>query len=463
MLPSVNGEEWKRQRSIMTPTFSSGKIKAMFGLMSSCVDSMEKSLMDNLAKLQSIKSDQPILELDVKSFFGKYTMDVIAKCCFATETKCHEDSNVGKVFYEHASTFFGFTFFNFLKLILLPLWVKEWIQFTIHNKDGIQFFSNVTRELLKQRRSQMQNEGDAKSAHIDFLHLLMETGHEKHQDQHNADVSKDSSEVPKDSSEVSKDSSEVPKDSSEVSKDSSNSDIAHLDIASNVDLSSKRSAKFAPFTDTDIIANSIIFFAAGFETTATLLTYASYCLAMYQDVQEKLFQEIVRTCRESEDANLGANLDYDAIGKLQYLDCFVSEVLRIYTPVIRMPRVATADYMLEHEGREIFVPKGTPLNLAFYAVHHDPEYWEEAPKFDPDRFLPENRHKIKQFSFLPFGAGPRNCIGMRFALVEAKLAIARLVLKLKFVKCDKTDEILDFSEAFVLLHAKRVLVGVQKR
>lgn len=435
MLPSVNGEEWKRQRSIMTPTFSSGKIKAMFGLMASCVDSMEKSLMDNLAKLQSIKSDQPILELDVKSFFGKYTMDVIAKCCFATETKCHEESNIGKIFYEQASTFFGFTFFNFLKLILLPLWVKEWIQFTIHNKDGIQFFSNVTKELLKQRRSQMQNEGGVKSAHIDFLHLLMETGHEKHQDQHNADVS----------------------------KDSSNSDIAHLDIASNIDLSSKRSTKFAPFTDTDIIANSIIFFAAGFETTATLLTYASYCLAMYQDVQEKLFQEIAQACRGSEDANVETNLDYDAIGKLQYLDCFVSEVLRIYTPVIRMPRVATADYKLEHEGREIFVPKGTALNLAFYAVHHDPEYWEEAQKFDPDRFLPENRHKIRQFSFLPFGAGPRNCIGMRFALIEAKLAIARLVLKFKFVKCDKTDEVLDFSEAFVLLHAKRVLVGLQKR
>ena len=287
----------------------------------------------------------------------------------------------------------GSRFINFIKFLFLPLRIKKWIQFTIHNKEGINFFAMVTKELLKNRRGQ---EGGGAGS-VDFLQLVMDSGRQN-------------------------------------------------------------AGNFAPFTDKDIIANSIIFFAAGFDTTATLLTYTTYCLAMYPDVQEKLFREISDAVQSRK-----VDMDYEMVTSLEYLDCFVSEVLRMFTPVIRMPRVATADYKLVDGAKEIFIPKGTPINLAFYAVHYDADYWPRPEVFDPERFSAQNRGNIRQFTFLPFGDGPRNCIGMRFALLEAKLAVARLVTKFKFTKCGKTDENLDFSDAFVLLHAKRVIVGVTKR
>jgi cytochrome P450 len=87
----------------------------------------------------------------------------------------------------------------------------------------------------------------------------------------------------------------------------------------------------------------------------------------------------------------------------------------------------------------VILPKGTIVNILNISVHRDGKNYEEADSFKPERFLPENRHKIKPYTYLPFGAGPRNCVAMRFALLEAKLLIARMVLEVKFERTEKTS------------------------
>ena len=85
------------------------------------------------------------------------------------------------------------------------------------------------------------------------------------------------------------------------------------------------------------------------------------------------------------------------------------------------------------------IPKGMVVTIPIYAIHHDPKIWPEPEKFDPYRFTPEEKVKRSVLDWIPFGAGPRNCVAMRLALTEFKIAIINLVRSYKFVKTEKTE------------------------
>ena len=93
----------------------------------------------------------------------------------------------------------------------------------------------------------------------------------------------------------------------------------------------------------------------------------------------------------------------------------------------------------------------------------DPELWENPEEFNPDRFLPENRQNIIPYTYLPFGGGPRNCIGMRFALSEAKLGLARMISQFSFHKTPQTPDELRIEKSFSLMKTVPVYVGVRRR
>ena len=103
------------------------------------------------------------------------------------------------------------------------------------------------------------------------------------------------------------------------------------------------------------------------------------------------------------------------------------------------------------------------MNILVYAIHHNEEYYPSPDKFKPERFLPENRDQIKPFTYLPFGSGPRNCVGMRFALLEAKLALAKIITKYKFVKSKNTQVPLTFLPNRLVLTPKSIIIGVERR
>ena len=89
--------------------------------------------------------------------------------------------------------------------------------------------------------------------------------------------------------------------------------------------------------------------------------------------------------------------------------------------------------------KDLEVPKGMIVAVPVYAIHHDPNIWPEPEKFNPYRFTPEEKAKHGPYDWMPFGAGPRNCIAMRFALLEVKVAAAYLLQKYKFVRSVDTE------------------------
>jgi len=103
------------------------------------------------------------------------------------------------------------------------------------------------------------------------------------------------------------------------------------------------------------------------------------------------------------------------------------------------------------------------VNFDIQSIHRNPEYYPNPEKWDPQRFLPENRDKLTPYTYLPFGIGPRNCVGMRFALIEAKTAVVHLINKFKFVKSLNTQIPLKIKKFEFLLSVGDINVGVEIR
>lgn len=205
----------------------------------------------------------------------------------------------------------------------------------------------------------------------------------------------------------------------------------------------------------EVIAQAVTFLMAGYETTATALTYATYELALNPDVQDKLCDEV------NASLNSNGHIDYEVLCRLPYLDAVISETLRHHSPAVKGSRVAAQEYKVGNTGITMF--PGQQVDIPVYAIHHDEKFYPNPFQFDPERFMPHNRDKLVPYTYLPFGGGPRNCIGMRFSLLESKLTLAQLVRRFKFFRCSETDVPLSIDPKALLSVPKRAIVGIALR
>jgi cytochrome P450 len=173
------------------------------------------------------------------------------------------------------------------------------------------------------------------------------------------------------------------------------------------------------------VDNSLQFLIAAYETTSATICHILSALAINPDIQNKLIKEI--------DDYFKSNNNNETIEELRYLDLCMKETLRLWPAFSRIARVTVEDTYLEH----IFLPKGTKVYLPTYSIHRDPENYENPEDFIPERFLPENKYKIKAGSYIPFADGPRNCIGKELAHKQIKLIIVGLLKKYRFIACDE--------------------------
>lgn len=139
-----------------------------------------------------------------------------------------------------------------------------------------------------------------------------------------------------------------------------------------------------------------------------MLTFAAYELAVNPDVQTRLFEEV----RETSESIGGQRLHYDALQKMKYMDQVVTETLRKWPPALLTDRLCNRDYVFD-DGKDmkLLIEKGRVVWIPISAIHRDPTYWPEPEKFDPERFSDENKKNVIPGTFMPFGNGPRNCIG----------------------------------------------------
>ncbi|CAG2112196.1 unnamed protein product [Medioppia subpectinata] len=401
-------DDWKRIRAIASPTFTSGKMKKMYALINEC----SKDFINNLDKLAANKS-----EVELKQLMGAFTMDVIASTAFATKTNTY--ANPDNPFTTKANNIFHFPLWKAFVMTALPSFITkiQAIRQLINGSTNSDFFVDFSRNLLNERKS-------SNKKHNDFFQLLM-------------DVERSDGDVREDS------------DANEAHHVNEGKDELEADAAALSNVIEKK------LTEDEILAQCFLFFIAGYETTATTLSYCTYELALNPDLQDRLYEE----CKEA--FNEKGEISYDVLSRLPFIDALLSETLRNYPPLLRLQREAMEDIELGDTGLK--VEKGVVAEIPVYAIHHDPDHYPEPFVFRPDRFMPENRDNIKPYTYIPFGSGPRNCIGMRFALLEAKLALAKMSQQFRFSRVANTDVPVIFNKGRFLLQAKQLIVGVERR
>ncbi|XP_063968942.1 cytochrome P450 4V2-like isoform X1 [Lytechinus pictus] len=174
------------------------------------------------------------------------------------------------------------------------------------------------------------------------------------------------------------------------------------------------------FTLEDIREEVDTFMFEGHDTTAAAASWTILMLGRHPEVQTRLHEELDEVFGDSD-----RPITADDLQKLQYLNCVLKETLRLCPSVPMIGRDLEEDCVIDGK----VVPSGTLVVLGIYALHRDPEQFPDPEKFDPDRFLLENSTKRHPYSYVPFSAGPRNCIGQKFALMEDKIIIANLMRK----------------------------------
>lgn len=170
-------------------------------------------------------------------------------------------------------------------------------------------------------------------------------------------------------------------------------------------------------TDREIRDEADTFMFEGHDTTSSGISWTLFSLASHPEAQARCQEEIDEILR----GRKTKDIEWDDLPKLKYVTMCLKEALRLHTPVPVIERLTTKD--MDIEGYHI--PAGTTIDIHLYVLHHSAYVWEDPEEFRPERFSPENQAQTDPHAFLPFSAGPRNCIGQNFAMHEMKVAVAR--------------------------------------
>ncbi|XP_045448577.1 cytochrome P450 9e2-like [Melitaea cinxia] len=396
---SLKGQEWKDMRSTLSPAFTSSKIKLMVPFMDEVGEKMIRALQ------KKIKDSDGYIDIDSKDLTSRYTNDVIASCAFGLKVDSYTDEN--NQFYEMGK---AAVFVKLRQIILIfassafPFLIKILKQ-SIFTPEVKNFFIDLVQNTMKDREAR-------NITRPDLIHLLMEAkkGNLSHDD----------------------------KDGTE------NENVGYATVEES---SIGKKTVTRTWSDVDLIAQAVLFFIAGFESVSIAASFALFELARHPDIQERLAREI-----KEQNVKNGGKVDFSSLQSMKYLDMVISEIIRLWPPGLSMERICTKDYNLGKPNskaeKDFIIRKGEVVWMPIWCFHRDPNYFPNPEKFDPERFSDDNKHEINQMAYMPFGFGPRNCIGSRFALCELKALLYQILLHLEVSPSSKTVFATEFDTDF---------------
>ncbi|CRL05138.1 CLUMA_CG018015, isoform A [Clunio marinus] len=210
-----------------------------------------------------------------------------------------------------------------------------------------------------------------------------------------------------------------------------------------------------PLTNSDIREEVDTFMFEGHDTTTSAICFTLYNLAKYPEIQEKVFEE----CKTTLGDDLQQLVTIHDLNNLHYLELTIKETLRLYPSVPFYGRNIKEDVTIGH----LTIPKDTNVNVAAFFLGRNPDIFSDPLKFDPLRFDAEtNNEKNNPYAYVPFSAGPRNCIGQKFAMLEMKSIVAKIIRNFK-LSVTKENEKLELIAELVLRPVNGVKLRVQKR
>ncbi|EZA47525.1 Cytochrome P450 9e2 [Ooceraea biroi] len=340
----LRGDHWREMRKLLSPSFTSSKMKMMFVLMCQCAE--------NFTDFVITESGKSSKTYDMKDTLRRYATDVVATCAFGISVDSFNQPK--NEFFLVGKKTINFDFKMTLKFLMCRNWPRlaKLLKIRVFSAEIENFFKNIVTDTVKAR----DEHGIVRR---DMMQLMMET----------------------------------------------------------------RDKNYGPIFDIDeMTAQAFVFFVAGFDSVSTVMCFLAHEIAVNPDVQTKLRAEIEDVLKQN-----NGKPTYESINSMKYLDAVVTETMRLYPLASFLDRVCTEDFEMPPatpDGKPVTIKPGESVWFQSYSLHRDPKYYSEPLKFNPDRFLNES---VDNSIYMPFGIGPRICIGNRFALMEAKIMMFYLL------------------------------------
>uniref|UniRef100_A0A182PYV5 Cytochrome P450 n=1 Tax=Anopheles epiroticus TaxID=199890 RepID=A0A182PYV5_9DIPT len=336
----LEGAKWKSIRTKLSPTFTTGRIKAMFPIL--------KQVSDNFTDFLRVA----VLtgrELDLKDCCARMMIDNIGGCAFGIE--CNSFHEPDSAFRRTGELVFDRPRHSQVISSLLRLYpaLGHLLGLKVNHDEVIEFFTDMMTRTVAMREN-------SASKRNDLIDMMIE-----------------------------------------------------LRAVSNGEA----------LTMNELMAQAFGFFLTGYETSSSNVTFCLYELALNEEYQER-----ARACvREALQKHGG--LTYEALGDMEYLDRCINETLRKYPPLPLLPRLTSKAYRIP--GSDVILSPKTRIHIPVYAIQRDERYYPEPERFDPDRFAPERAAGRHLSTFLPFGEGPRVCIGQRLGVMQSRVGLATVL------------------------------------
>ncbi|XP_037051281.1 probable cytochrome P450 6a14 [Bradysia coprophila] len=393
---SLSGQKWRDLRVKVSPTFTSGKLKVMYPTIRDCA----KTLQDHLAKnAQNVKC----YEFDSRDLFARFTTTVISSVAFGIENDCINDRD--NIFRKMGERIFERNWKEKLVQIISLFTPKilEKLKIKRISQEMEDFFMSVVRDSID-----LREKGGSSAQRKDFMQLMIQL---------------------------------------------KNQGYVSVDKNEEHEVQKQKSSEMKKLTIDEIAAQAFVFFVAGFETSSSTMNFCMYELSKNPDIQRKVHEELDNTWK-SGDMN---DLTYDVLGSMKYLDWCVDETLRKYPIVPFLNRESTRDH--QFSGTNMKIEKGILITIPVLGIHRDPEIYDSPMEFRPERF--ENSStgnpNVRGVCYMPFGDGPRSCVGARMGKLQTKIGLAAILQKYKFEFVDQSllhKEITEFYPAQIILTPK---------
>lgn len=373
---ALTGQRWHDLRKVIAPYFSSTQMATTFDLISDCSKRFNEYFL---------KKEEDVIEVELKDIFTRFANDVIALTAFglninSLENRDNEFYVMGENIINHHGFWNTMKYYGYL---YIPK-VLAFFKVNFSNKSEENYFTTLIDEIIIAR----EERGIVRS---DIINLLLEA----------------------------------------------RNDVYHKEEAMEysgfvvIEEKDMEKMRLEEITNSDIAAQVMQFFFAGLDSVSSLMSFVVYELALNPHIQQTLREEIEKY-----------NLTYEELLKMEYMDMVVSETLRKWPNVMVADRMCMNSYTIQPsnpEEKPIRLEKGTEIWFPIYAIHHDPKYYPDPDEFDPERFSKENEGNIIPCSYIPFGIGPRCCIGARFGVLETKILLFHLLSEFELVPNKKTQ------------------------
>ncbi|XP_046964170.1 uncharacterized protein LOC124533044 [Vanessa cardui] len=378
------GDEWKVVRQNLTPLFTSAKLKNMFPTIAQCAEEMDTYIKEEMQIVENI---------DIKSLFARYGMEAIIRSVFGLKANTLKRESGVNPFVNIADAIITSSTSSALKNVTRSIWPDIFyaLGFQVFDVRVEKFFNHLFRGARQNRSTE---ETSAKN----FVDLILSWEKQQY-----------------------------------ITGDGFSNDDGN-----------ERKTKKIEVNEELLVAQCILFFAAGYETTSTTINYLLYELSKNKDAQEKVIEEV--------DAyfNKHGAIKYECVNELPYIEACVEETLRMYPVLTVLTREVMNNYVFPTGLR---VKKGDRIHIPIDYLHRQPDFFPDPNTYRPERFFGDEKKNIKQYTYMPFGEGPRVCIGARFARMVMYAGLLTIFRKYRVELGDNMPHTLEFNPKSLVLQA----------